>query len=157
LVFIVLVFIYSILVAIILPIPIEIALWWPLAERNLLFFGSVAIVIGAGKATGSWAIFLLGLRVENTIIKWSKRFRLVEKLVRLCIAFVRRTSYFGLYILLSIPLMTDTIQIYVYSLFNEGGKLLDMRIFVLANFLAGINRALVLALIFLFLGFRLFG
>src|SRR5438876_905920 len=56
-------------------------------------------------------------------------------------------GYAGLYLLLSIPLMSDTIPIYVYSLFNQEGKALERNMFLIANFLAALNRVAILGAI----------
>ena len=40
--------------------------------------------------------------------------------------------------------MSDTAVLYFYALFNEEGKALDQRLFILSNFLAGINRVAIL-------------
>jgi len=61
---------------------------------------------------------------------------------------VRKTGYAGLYLLLSIPLMSDTIPIYVYSVFNAEGKALERNMFLLANFLAALNRVAILGAIY---------
>src|SRR5216110_445464 len=58
-----------------------------------------------------------------------------------------KTGYAGLYLLLSIPLMSDTIPIYVYSHFNQEGKALERNMFLIANFLATLNRVAILGAI----------
>jgi len=45
-------------------------------------------------------------------------------------------------------MMSDTIPIYVYSLFNEEGKALERNMFLIANFLAAINRVAILSMAF---------
>jgi hypothetical protein len=57
-------------------------------------------------------------------------------------AFVARTRYWGLLILLSIPGMFDTLPLYVFALFNRKG-LMKVPYFVLVSFLAGMIRALL--------------
>ena len=54
--------------------------------------------------------------------------------------FVRVTGVLGLFVLLSVPFMSDTAVLYLYALFNEEGKALDRRQFIASNFLAGISR-----------------
>ena len=60
---------------------------------------------------------------------------------------VRRTGYAGLYLLLSVPLMSDTIPIYLYSIFNQEGKALERNLFLIANFTAALNRVAILGAI----------
>jgi membrane protein YqaA with SNARE-associated domain len=147
-----LLFLYSILVAIILPIPIEIALIWPLLEGDFVLFAGAILTMAIGKTVGSWAIFFLGIKVEDNIRKWSEKYRFWRKFVELMIRFVRRTRHYGLLILLSIPLMTDTVPIYIYSLFNEEGEIMQRSIFLGINFVAALIRGALIALIFIAFG-----
>jgi membrane protein DedA with SNARE-associated domain len=134
----------QLLVAIILPLPIELAL---IFVEDPSYMVVTAIVIGLGKAVGAWAIFYLGLRVEDNIRRWSEKYKVVNKIVRFSVWFVDKTGYVGLFILLSIPFMTDTIPIYIYALFNEEGKLMKRNYFLLTNFAAGIVRAILFILL----------
>jgi len=52
--------------------------------------------------------------------------------------------------------MSDTIPIYVYSVFNAEGKTLERNMFLIANFLAALNRVAILGAAF-FAGKNLFG
>lgn len=133
-------FVYSFLVAIILPIPLELAL---IFVEDPTFIIATALVIGLGKMVGAWAIFHLGLKVEDNIRRWSEKYEMVNRIVNFCIKFVEKTGYIGLFILLSIPFMTDTIPIYIYALFNKEGKLMKRNYFLLTNFVAGIVRSIV--------------
>lgn len=147
LIFFPLVFVYAIAVAVVLPIPIETILVVPIIGRQWEYLIGITLSLAAGKAVGAWMIFLLGLKVEDNIRRWSTRFRFAEWFVRKMEAFVRATGSIGLYVLLSIPLMSDTIPIYLYALFNKEGQVLDRRQFFLGNFLAAINRVALLVLI----------
>jgi len=147
---------YAVLVAIVLPIPIEIALLPPLLEQRWGYLTTVALAIAAGKTFGAWLIFILGLNVEGPVRKWSERWRAAAWVVVKAEKFVAKTGYAGLYLLLSIPLMSDTIPIYVYSLFNKEGRALERNMFLIANFLAALNRVAILGAAF-FAGKNLFG
>lgn len=140
-------FLYSIAAAVILPIPVEAA----------LFIGTVpiavkAITLGAGKAVGSALVFYVGFELEGPIRRWSQRWKFFAAFVRFCEQFVAKFGYIGLFILLSIPLMSDTVVLYVFSLFNKEGKELNIKWFIVVNFFAGITRALIV-----FGAFYLFG
>jgi membrane protein YqaA with SNARE-associated domain len=139
-----LLFFYSIAVAIILPLPLELAL---IFVEDPAYMVATAIVIGLGKMVGAWAIFFLGLKVEDNIRRWSEKYKIVNKIVKFSIWFVDKTGYVGLFILLSIPFMTDTVPIYIYALFNEEGKLMKRNYFLLTNFAAGIVRGIVFILL----------
>ncbi len=147
-------FAFSILVAIVLPIPIEIVLLPAILGQQWGYLGVIVLAMASGKTVGAWLIFFLGLRVEDNIRRWSDRYKIAGRLVRWCDRFVRKTNYVGLYVLLSIPLMSDTIPIYLYSLFNEEGRAIDRRAFLVSNFLAAWTRAGFLVLVYL--GFRVF-
>ena len=58
-------------------------------------------------------------------------------------AFVRKTGWVGLLVLLAIPLMSDTAVNYFYSLLNREGEAVSRWRFVLANVVGGIVRALI--------------
>jgi len=147
-------FVFSILVAVVLPIPIELVLIGPILGQQWEYLGAVVFTMAAGKTVGAWLIFFLGVRVEDNIRRWSERYKTADRVVKWCERFVRRTNYVGLYVLLSIPLMSDTIPLYLYSLFNEEGHAVDRRAFLVSNFLAAWTRAGFLVLIYL--SFRVF-
>ncbi len=148
-VFLPLVFLYAIAIAVILPIPIELSLVAPILDQQWGYLAAIAVALAAGKTFGAWLIFLLGVRVENTIRWWSERWRFAKWFVEKADLFVQKTGYLGLYLLLSIPLMSDTIPIYLYSLFNKEGKSLERNLFLASNFLAALNRVAILAGLFL--------
>lgn len=143
---------FSVLIAIILPIPIEIFLIVPFLDPVLTPGGKVALMtialfaVALGKAVGAWLVFLLGVKVEEAMHRWAERARLFARILDALERFVRWSGTIGLYILLSIPLMSDTAVLYFYALFNEEGKAIDQRLFIASNFLAGINRV---ALVFI--------
>lgn len=148
-IFLPLMFLYAIAIAVVLPIPIELALVLPIVNRQWAYLASIALALAAGKTVGSWLIFYLGIRVEDSIRWWSARWRLAKWFVEKAEVFVQKTGYLGLYVLLSIPLMSDTIPIYVYSLFNKEGKALERSLFLVSNFFAALNRVLILAGLFM--------
>ncbi len=147
-VFLPLVFAYAIAVAVILPIPIELSLVVPIINRQWDYLALITLALAAGKTIGAWLIFVLGIRVETTIRWWSARWRLAKWFVDKADLFVQKTGYLGLYVLLSIPLMSDTIPIYLYSLFNKEGKSLERNLYLASNFFAAINRVAILATLF---------
>jgi hypothetical protein len=144
-------YIFCVLAAIILPIPVEFGLFLN-PEVNILI---KALVLGLGKATGAALIFYLGIKVEGPIRNMSRRWEWFRRFVDLMDRFVCKTRYIGLYILLSIPLMTDTVPIYLFSVFNKEGKALGPRWFTLTNFLAGVTRAMAVYIVFLIFGVKL--
>ncbi|NLK25595.1 MAG: hypothetical protein GX307_03345 [Euryarchaeota archaeon] len=143
-------FIYSIAATTFLPIPIEIGLFFGQASPIWL----KALVLGAGKAVGSVLVFILGVHLENPLNQLGARWGWFRKFVELMHKFVAKTRYIGLYIILSIPLMVDTAPLYIFAIFNQEG-LMCLRHFALTNFLAGITRAFIVYLIFLYFGIML--
>jgi len=146
-------FFYSILATIILPIPVELGLIWNPGTPFIM----KALILGAGKAVGSVLVFYIGFRMEGRIRGWAQKWGWFRWFVEKSQALVAKTRYVGLYLLLSIPGMVDTVPVYVFSLFNREGQVLELRYFVLANFLGGITRALILYAMFYGLGINWFG
>ena len=145
-------FFYSVAAAVILPIPIEIGLILsPSTPWYLL-----ALVLGAGKAVGSVIVFKIGMEIESPIRRWSQRFKIFGKFIGLCERFVARYNYYGMFILLCIPFNLDTVVLYLFSISNKNGEVLNMKWFALTNFVAGITRACIFIGL-LGLGIDLFG
>jgi len=144
-------YIYCIAAAIILPIPVEIGLF--LSPGTPFFIK--ALILGAGKATGSVLVFYIGGKVEETVRGW-QRWGWFSWLVDKSEWLVEKAGYVGLYILLSIPLMVDTIPVYLFSVFNREGEVFELKYFALVNFLGGITRAIIVYLVFELFGIHLF-
>lgn len=134
------VFVFAIAVAIILPIPIEIALVFALTTKSLALFTVALFAVALGKAVGAWLVFILGVRVEHAMSRWAQRSRILARIFGGLERLVHLTRSFGLFLLLSIPFMSDTAVLYFYALFNKDGKSIDHREFIVTNFLAGISR-----------------
>lgn len=145
-------FIYAIAAAIVLPIPVEFGLF--LSPETP--FIAKALILGAGKGIGSILVFYIGVNVEGPIMRFCDRWRWARKFVDACQRFVERFRYVGLYIILSVPLMVDTVPVYLFSIFNRDGKALEVRYFAIVNFLAGVTRAIIVYVFFTFLGIQLF-
>jgi hypothetical protein len=180
--YLVLFFLFSVAAAIFLPIPIEIGLVW----NPGLFFPLKALDLGLGKAVGAFAVFYIPSEVRALVrrlrrgrsshhkseeppaappqihfelprsspppIRWGWLRWLAEKSEK----FTRRYGVLAMYVIMSIPGMIDTIPLYVFSIINKDRTLIRLRDFVLANFLAGINRAFIIFALLEILGVRLF-
>ncbi|MEM0449073.1 MAG: hypothetical protein QW520_04560 [Methanomassiliicoccales archaeon] len=131
-------YLYAIATAVILPVPVEFGLFLAPSLGIL----TKSFIVAAGKATGCVIVFYLGLKVEKAVYRWSRRFKFFAWFVDLMEKFVAKTWYFGLYILLSIPIMTDTVPIYLFSIFNKNG-VMTPGYFTIVNFLAAINRCMI--------------
>jgi len=140
-------YLYSIATAVFLPIPVEFGLFLAPSLGVL----TKSVIVGAGKATGSLMVFYLGLKVEKGIRAWSRHIRFFAWFVDVMEKFVAKTQYLGLYTLLSIPIMPDTLPIYLFSLFNKE-EVLTPNYFALVNFLAAINRCMIVFFLAVYLG-----
>src|SRR3989449_1687403 len=105
---------YAVLVALVLPIPIEIALLLPLIQGRWGYLASIGLAIAAGKTLGAWLIFWLGLNLEGSVRKWSERWRVARWVVARAERLVGQTGFTGPYLLVRVALVSDTIPIYLY-------------------------------------------
>ena len=137
-------FLYSIAAAVILPVPVEVAL----LAYSQLDTSVKAVALGLGKAVGAIAVFYVGYKVNPVIERWMGRHAAVARVLAAMEWFVRKTGWVGLTVLLAIPFMSDTAVNYFYSLLNEEGHAVGRWHFVLANLIGGIARTyLFLALL----------
>lgn len=132
-------FLYSIAAAVALPIPVELLLFLFTGIHPLI----KAVVLGLGKAVGAVLVFYVGQKVNPWIERAMGAHPLVARVLKVMEAFVRRTGWIGLTILLAIPFMSDTAVNYFYSLLNEEGRAITRWHFVVANLAGGIVRALL--------------
>ena len=146
-------FIYVILTVLILPIPVEIGLFNPYIHPALLI-----ALLAIGKGCGSAIAFEIGTRVRGAIKKRSRGPRVMKKIVAWCEHFVRKYGYYGLFIIMSAPLMMDSVTLYLFSLLNpknDGRTAMTRRWFVLINIAAGALRGIIILLIAYFFSIRL--
>lgn len=138
--------IYSFLIAFVLPLPSEVVLV-PAEHMHLglpdsLTLGIIILVSGLGKAAGSVFAFHIGQeakeygplvrRIQESrfdVIAWSER-----KTVQLA----RKFGYVGLALALSVPGFPDTISIYAFTILER-----DYVKFALATFAGSVGRLLV--------------
>lgn len=144
-------FIFCVAAAILLPIPVEVALM----VNPGIFFPIKALVMGLGKATGATAVFFIGRKIDETVGVYARRWRWYNWLLVKSEALVRRYGYPAMFAIMATPFMVDTIPLYVFSVLNKEGELMTLKWFVLVNFLAGVTRAVLVY--FLFTAFGMFG
>ena len=141
-------FVYVILAAVILPIPVEIGLFNSYINPIWLIF-----LLAIGKGIGSLIAFEIGTRVRGGLKKRRYRNSLMKSIIGWCENFVKRYGYYGLFVIMSIPLMIDSATLYLFSLLNprheKGG--MSRNWFVLINVFAGATRgAIILVIAYLF-------
>lgn len=144
-------FIYAILAAVALPIPVEIGLLLSPSTPGLW----LAFVLGLGKAVGSVLVFYLGLGAGNKVQSWSQRWRWFGWMVAKSEWIVDKLHYVGLFLILATPLMSDTIPLYIFSMLNSNGGL-QVKWFALVNLCAGFTRAVILFTLLYMFGINLF-
>ena len=112
-----LIFLYEVGTAVILPTPSEVPVfgytWIPLA---LIFAFAVA-----GKIVGSYLIFFLGDRAKGTerFGRLVARYRWLAAVMRWSERFVNRYGVVAVFVLLSIPGFPDTVSLYLFALVSR--------------------------------------
>ena len=143
----IIIFIYSFLIAFALPGVSEIVLLAPLdlglSQTGRL--GVIMLVSGVGKAAGSVFAFHLGQEVKRSgpVIRFFRNswFDIVSWSERRTVALAQQWGYAGLAAALSVPGFPDTISIYAFSVLEE-----DYLKFALATFIGSIGRLVVTVL-----------
>ena len=146
-------YIFCIAAAILLPIPVEIAL----VANPGIHIGVKAAVMGLGKGTGALAVFFFGRKIDETVGTYAQKWRWYRWLLKKSDVLVRRYGYVAMYAIMSIPGMVDTIPLYIFSILNKEGELMKVHWFVVVNILAGVTRALLIFFLFEAFGVEMFG
>jgi membrane protein YqaA with SNARE-associated domain len=143
----VLVFVYSVLIAFALPGVSEIVLAAPL-ELGLTYLERMTLIIlvsAVGKTIGSLAAFHLGQEAKESgpVTRWirNSRYDVIGWSERRLVRVARNYGYLGLAAFLSVPGFPDTISIYAFSVIET-----DYPRFAVATFVGSVNR-LVLTLL----------
>ncbi len=135
--------VYSFLIAFVLPLPSEIVLA-PASQLRLGLpteadLALVIVVSGVGKALGSLLAFHLGQEAKQSgpVIRLLRRsrFDVVEWSERRTVELARRYGYVGLALALCVPGFPDTLSIYAFSVLEE-----DYAKFGLATFAGSVGR-----------------
>ncbi len=130
-------FIYIIAATLFLPVPVELLLFLSPATPFVL----KAILLGVGKAIGSIIVFYIGMNVERPINTLTQKWGFFRMVVNFSKWLVDKLGYLGLYLILSVPIMVDTVPVYLFSIFRKDRCDRDLRLFALTNLAAGITRA----------------
>ena len=145
-------FLFCVAAAIVLPIPVEVAL----VVNPGIHIVVKAAVMGLGKGTGALAVFFLGRKIDETVGQYARRWRWYNWLLVRSETLVRKYGYVAMYGIMSIPGMVDTIPLYIFSILNKEGKLMKLWGFVAVNVLAGVTRAFLIYGLFQAFGIELF-
>lgn len=146
-------FTYAVLAAVILPIPVEVGLF------NFLIHPAILItVLALGKGVGSLIVFEIGTKVRARVKKMCVENRFIQKIVDFSEWFVEKYGSIGLFLILSTPLMIDSITLYLFSLLNpeeDHGKALSREWFVFINIMGGAVRGLITLIVYYYLNIKL--
>jgi membrane protein YqaA with SNARE-associated domain len=138
--------VYSFLIAFILPLPSEVVLA-PAGSMRLglpfsVTMGVIILVSGLGKAAGSLFAFHIGQEAKQSgpVIRFIERsrFDLVAYSEKKTVQLAQQYGYIGLAIALSVPFFPDTISIYAFTVLEE-----DYYRFAAATFAGSVGRLLV--------------
>jgi membrane protein YqaA with SNARE-associated domain len=142
-----LILLYSFLIAFVLPLPSEVVLIPGYAGMGLalppsLQFSLVILVSGLGKATGSVFAFHLGQEAKRAgpIVRYLQRsrFEVIKWSENRAVELAREYGYAGLALALCVPGVPDTISIYAFAVLER-----DYYRFALATFVGSVGRLLV--------------
>jgi membrane protein YqaA with SNARE-associated domain len=140
----VIIFVYSFLIAFVLPLPSEIVLATPLrlGLPYAVEIGLIMLFSGAGKACGSVLAFAIGQEAKRSgpVVRFLRRsrFDVVAWSERQTVELARRYGYVGLAMALSVPFFPDTLSIYAFAVLEE-----DYVKFAAATFVGSVGRLLV--------------
>lgn len=145
-------FIYAVLAAVILPIPVEIGLFNPYVHPIWKI-----LILALGKGVGAYLVFQVGATARTKLKNFSVGGKVTRKILDYCEGFVKNYGYYGLLIILSIPLMIDSISLYLFSLLNpkEKDNAMVKSWFVVINIIAGAIRGAITLAIFYMIGVKL--
>lgn len=143
-------FLYTIAATVFLPIPVELGLFF--SPETPVYVK--ALLLGSGKAIGSLLVFKLGGRISGSAMRLFSKNGFLRSFMNAMQRFINRTRYLGLYAILSVPGMVDTVPLYLFSVFSQEGSM-SIRWFAVTNFFAGITRAFITLAIYYGLGIML--
>ena len=140
--------VYSFLIAFVLPLPSEVVLVAPLrlGLPRWIELTIIVLVSGAGKAVGSVFAFHLGREAKQSgpVIRLLRRsrFDVVEWSERQTVELARKYGYAGLAMALCVPGFPDTLSIYAFAVLEE-----DYLLFAAATFVGSVGRLIVTLLV----------
>lgn len=138
------VFLYSFLVAFILPTPSEFVLLAPLdlGIPPLVKLSIIILVSGLGKTAGSFLAFSIGQGVKSSdMVRGafkSRYFNVMRWSQKQAVKAAQKWGYVGLAVILSIPFYPDTITIYAFSILES-----DYLKFTIAVFAGSVMRLVI--------------
>ena len=83
--------------------------------------------------------------------KWTLKSQRIKQLITSFENFIKKHGAVGLYVFMSIPLMVDTLPLYLFSILNaeeDGKRAISKKKFVLINILAGATRGTIVIVVY---------
>lgn len=142
----VIIFVYSFLIAFALPGPSEVVLFAPLdlGLPSWARLSSIMLVSATGKAAGSVLAFHIGQEVVSSgpITRWlrNSRWNILEWSEKRSVGLAQQYGYAGLAMALSVPFFPDTISIYAFAVLER-----NYTRFAIATFLGSLGRLIITA------------
>jgi hypothetical protein len=138
-------FLYVILNTIALPLPVELGLFNPYIHPVILIG-----ILALGRGAGAVFIFEIGGLIRTKASTWTLNVYRLRKIINRLERFIQRYGYYALFLLMSIPLMLDSVILYMFSLLNARNKTkaaLTRRWFIGVTIGASILRGTIIVLI----------
>jgi len=109
-----LIFLYEVGAAVILPTPSEI----PILGYNYIPLAWIFLFAVLGKTVGAYIVFMVGDKAKETtrFKEFLARHRWAKRLFDMSERFVRRYGVFAVFVLLSIPGFPDTASLYLFAI-----------------------------------------
>lgn len=107
-------FLYVVLNTLALPLPVELGLFNPSIHPLLLI-----AILAIGRGVGAFLIFEIGGFIRNKTSTLGFQVLWLQKIITALEQFIQRYGYYALFLLMSIPLMLDSVVLYLFSLFNK--------------------------------------
>ncbi len=133
-------FFYSLATSIFLPTPFEVLLGN--AVDNLGVFWTV-LVAALAKTGGSWVVLMMGAKANAGLQQILERYDTMNRIFDALERFAQKFGYSAVFILFSIPFMSDTAPLFILSVLNMRKSL-----FLAVTFAAIVTRSLL----FIYLG-----
>jgi hypothetical protein len=110
-------FLYVILNTMALPFPVELGLFNPYIHPGILIG-----ILALGRGVGALIIFELGGFIRTKASTWTLNVYRLRNIIQSIERFIQRYGYYALFLLMSIPLMLDSVVLYMFSLLNTRDK-----------------------------------
>lgn len=111
------VFLYAFFEAVVVPVPVEVVLGFPLPELSIILTATLGLTLG------SFISYFIGSDIIRKVILWLGSYvpgfkELNENLENKYHGLFMEYGYLGFFIVIAIPGMPDTAAMYIFSMFE---------------------------------------